>query len=335
MAHDSQNFSRREVLKTTLLFSSGLLGSGFLSRLEAAQGPRTRFSGGIDLLAFGDFGSNNEKQMKVATAMNDFAGQLGQPLSAVLALGDNFYGKLTPETISPRFDGYYSSEHLDCPFFALLGNHDYGPSYDSKQGPAKADMQLAYAAGHPKSRWKMPAKWYAYELGPKDNPLVKIIYLDGNFFEGALTPAEKIAQRRWLAAEMEKPLRAKWLWIVSHYPAFSDSKTNRSGERERLLKEWGHLFNDKRVSLYISGHDHNLQHLRVDGMNPDFIVSGGGGASRYEVKDSGRGFSMQTRGFNHIHVAADLLTVQYINSDGKLVHAFERRQDGSMTVLPV
>ena len=90
MAHDSQNFSRREALKTTLLFSSGLLASGLLPNLNAAEGPRTRFSGGIDLLAFGDFGSNNDKQRKVATAMNDFAGKLGQPLSAVLALGDDF-----------------------------------------------------------------------------------------------------------------------------------------------------------------------------------------------------------------------------------------------------
>lgn len=333
MVHDSQNLSRRELLKTTLLFSSGLLTTGLFSRLEAAQGPRVKFTGGIDLLAFGDFGSNNEKQRKVATAMDDFAGRLGQPLSAVLALGDNFYGKLTPETISPRFDGYYSTRHLDCPFFALLGNHDYGPSYDSKQGRAKADMQLAYAASHPQSRWKMPAKWYAFELGPVEKPLVKIIYLDGNFFEGALTPAEKIAQRRWLAAEIAKPLRARWLWIVSHYPVFSDSKASRAGERERLLKEWAPLFTDKRVSLYLSGHDHNLQHLRVQGMHPDFIISGGGGASRYEVADSGRGFSMQTRGFNHIHVTEDLLTVQYINSDGNLVHAFERRQDGSMKVL--
>lgn len=335
MPHDAPNVSRREVLKTTLLFSSGLLAGGFGSSLEAAQGPRTRFSGGLDVLAFGDFGTNNEKQRKVADAMNDFAGSLGQPLSAVLALGDNFYGKLTPETFGPRFDGFYPTRHLDCPFQALLGNHDYGPSYDSGQGRAKADMQLDYAARRPKSRWKMPGKWHAFELGAEGDPLVKVIYLDGNFFEGALTPEEKIAQRRWLAAEIAKPLRARWLWIASHYPVFSDTAKDRSAQRERLLKEWGPLFRDKRVSLYLSGHDHNLQHLRVQGMRPDFIVSGGGGASRYEVKSSPRGFSMKTRGFNHIHVTRDLLTVQFINPEGQLIHAFERRQDGSMRILPV
>lgn len=335
MTSDSHHLSRRQVLKTTLLFSSGLLASGWGSGLKAAQVPRTKFSGGIDVLAFGDFGTNNAKQRKVADAMHDFAGRLDQPPAAVLALGDNFYGKLTPQTIVPRFDGYYPARHLGCPFYALLGNHDYGPSYDSGQGRAKADMQLAHRAAHPDSRWTMPAKWHAFELGPEDDPLVKIIYLDGNFFEGALTPREKIDQRRWLAAEIAKPLRARWLWIASHYPAFSDSKKDRSASRQRVLDEWGQLFKDKRVSLYLSGHDHNLQHLRVRGMRPDFIISGGGGASRYDVAASDRGFSMRSRGFNHIHVTDKLLTVQFINPDGHLVHAFERRLDGSMRILTV
>lgn len=333
--HEPRNFSRRHILKTSLLFGSAMLGSGLGSRLIAATAPRASFSGGIHLLAFGDFGTYNDKQRAIASQMNTFAGKLGAPLSGVLALGDNFYGTLTPETIRPRFDDIYSREHLDCPFYGVLGNHDYGPSYDSKQGPAKADMQLAYAAANPASRWKMPSKWYSYELGPQESPLVKVICLDGNYFEGALTPAEKIAQRRWLAAEMEKPLRAKWLWIVSHYPLFSDSKTDRAKERDRLLAEWGDALRDDRVSLCLAGHDHNLQHLRAEGMKADFIVSGGGGASRYEVAESGRGFSMQTRGFNHIHVTEDKLTVQYINTEGKLLHAFERDRKGALQLLPV
>lgn len=328
-------YSRRQVLKTSLLFGSALLGGGLGSTLSAANGPQTRFKGGLHLLAVGDYGTNNDKQRAVASQMNQFAGQLGAPLSGVLALGDNFYGNLTPETIAPRFEDVYSREHLDCPFHAVLGNHDYGPSYDSKQGPAKAEMQLAYARANPASRWKMPAKWYAFELGPKEKPLVKVICLDGNYFPGALTPQEKIAQRRWLAAEMAKPQRAPWLWMVSHYPLFSDSKVNRTKEREHLLGEWKDALADERVSLYFAGHDHNLQHLRAEGMNPEFIVSGGGGASRYEIQESGRGFSMQTRGFNHIHVTEEKVTVQFINPEGKLLHAFERGDKSAAKLLPV
>jgi tartrate-resistant acid phosphatase type 5 len=327
--------TRRHALKTTLLFGSGLLAQGLGCRLSAAEPAPSQFKGGIHVLAFGDFGTANDKQRQVAQQMHTFAGKLGAPLSGVLALGDNFYGHLTPETIKPRFEDIYSKEHLDCPFYATLGNHDYGPSYDSKQGRAKADMQLAYATENPNSRWKMPAKWYSYELGPADHPLVKVISLDGNYFEGGLTPQEKIAQRRWLEAEMEKPLRAKWLWMVSHYPLVSDSKVAREKERANLLGEWDRYLKDKDVSLYLAGHDHNLQHLRVEGLTPDFIVSGGGGAGRYDVNPSDRGFSMQTRGFNHIHVTEDKLTVQFINPDGKLLHAFERDRKGASKLIAV
>ena len=69
-------------------------------------------------------------------------------------------------------------------------------------------MQLEYAKANPSSRWKMPAKWYSVEFPDADKPLVKVIYLDSNTFEGALTPQEKVAQKRWLEAELKKETKA-------------------------------------------------------------------------------------------------------------------------------
>ncbi|BCU75408.1 metallophosphoesterase [Luteolibacter sp. LG18] len=335
MNSESSSVSRRDLLKTTLLFSSGLLTGGWASRLQAAAAQTDFGKGGLHLLAVGDYGTANAEQKQVADQMNAFAGKLGSPLGAVLALGDNFYGMMTPERFQPGFEEMYSKEHLDCPFYALLGNHDYGPQYDSKQGRAKADMQLAYARANPASRWKMPAKWYSFELGAPGKPLVKVIYLDGNYFEGALTPQEKIEQKRWLEAEMTKKTDAKWLWVVSHYPLFSDTTKRGDKEGVKLLENWGSYLREKPVSLYLSGHDHNLQHLRVEGYRASFLVSGGGGASRYEVQQSPRGFSMQTRGFNHIHVTEDKLTVQLINPEGQRLHAFEQTIAGETRILSV
>ncbi|MCW1926547.1 metallophosphoesterase [Luteolibacter arcticus] len=342
--------TRREALRrTTLLFSSSFLAGGLAGRLGAKEAvaaadvgvaipggaPQVRFApGGIDLLAVGDYGTNNDKQREVARAMAGFTKALGSPLSCVLALGDNFYGHFMPEQFGARFSGMYPQKDFDCPFYALLGNHDYGPQYDSKQGRTKADYQLARSRENPGSRWKMPGKWYAFELaGANKRPLVKVIYLDGNNFEGALTPQEKLAQKRWLEAEMAKPTQAKWLWMVSHYPIFSETKDRGDAAGAKLLAQWEPYLRDKRVSLYLSGHDHNLQHLRVDGFSPDFVVSGGGGASRYEVIGKERGFSMQTRGFNHIHVTEEKMTVQFINPEGKRIHGYERDVSGKVKVV--
>jgi tartrate-resistant acid phosphatase type 5 len=323
-------FTRRDALRT-FVFSSGALFASSLSS-RAAGAPASDFGDdGLHFLALGDFGSGNKGQVAVARQMNEFAGKLGKPLTAVLALGDNFYNHLETERFQRGFEDMYSKEHLDCPFFACLGNHDYGPGYDSKQGPAKADIQLEYAKANPTSRWKMPAKWYAVDFPSADKPLVKIIYLDSNFFEGALTPQEKIDQKRWMDAELQKKTDAKWTWIVSHYPVFSD--TTKRGDNKNLVKNWGAHLQQNPISLYLAGHDHNLQHLQVEGYQPSFLVSGGGGAKSYEITDTGRGFSREILGFNHIHVTDKKTTVQLIDSEGNLLHAFEKDPAGKVRIL--
>ncbi|HVJ45110.1 MAG TPA: metallophosphoesterase [Luteolibacter sp.] len=326
----SSAFSRREAIRTIVFSSSALLASGISSK--AAELPAKDFGkDGLHFLAVGDFGSGKEGQIQVAKQMNAFAGKLGAPLTAVLALGDNFYDHLEPARFKRDFEDMYSKEHLDCPFYACLGNHDYGPGYDSKQGRAKADMQLEYASSNPTSRWKMPAKWYTVDFPSVGTPLVKIIYLDSNFFEGALTPQEKLDQKRWLEAELQKKTEARWTWVVSHYPVFSD--TTKRGDNKNLIKNWGGYLQQNPVSLYISGHDHNLQHLQVNDYQPSFLVSGGGGAKSYEITGTGRGFSRQILGFNHIHVTKEKVTVQLIDGEGNLLHAFERDPSGAVKVL--
>ncbi|WP_081886195.1 metallophosphoesterase [Haloferula sp. BvORR071] len=325
------SMTRRDALKSGLIFSTGLLSAGWQSRLHAAE-PQTSFSKkGLHFLAVGDYGTGKEAQKKVAAQMNQFAGTLDAPLSSVLALGDNFYGMLDEARFGPHFEQMYSKQHLDCPFYACLGNHDYGPQYDSKQGRVKADMQLDYAKKNPNSRWKMPAKWFAVEFPNPVTPLVKIIYLDGNFAEGAMTPQEKLGQKRWLDEELKKENKAKWTWVVTHFPMFSDDTKRK--DNQGLIKNWGPLLKTNAISLYLSGHDHNLQHLQVQDYQPSFLVSGGGGATTYETTASARGYSKQIFGFNHIHVDEQKITVQLIDADGKRLHAFERDLGGKVKVL--
>src|SRR5436190_6210743 len=246
--HDiSQRISRREAIKKTVLFSSSVLAMTGAWNIQA-QPPTAQFADkGLDFLAIGDFGTGNVNQRAVAYAMTEYAKKLKHPLAAVFALGDNFYGKLTPERFLPGFEAMYSKEHLACPFYACLGNHDYGPSYDAKQGPAKAQMQLDYAKTNPTSRWKMPAKWYSVELPDAQNPLLKVIFLDSNMFEGGLTPQEKIHQKRFLEAELKKETRAPWRWVISHYPLFSEGA---KGDSKRLIAEWGPLLKANNISLF-------------------------------------------------------------------------------------
>ena len=97
---------------------------------------------------------------------------------------------------------------------------------------------------------------------------MRVIVLDGNYWEGALTPQEKITQRRFLEAELKKKTDAPWTWVVNHFPVFSDGKIR--GDNKVLIREWGPLLKESSVSLCFGGHDHIMQHVQVEGYKPSF-----------------------------------------------------------------
>lgn len=324
--------TRREALRRTVLFSTGALAAGRGGWLRA-EAPRTGFAAdGIHILSFGDYGTKgNADQQSVARRMASFARSLNRPLTAILGMGDNFYRTLTLERFETDFEQMYSKDDLNCPFYAAAGNHDYGTAkYDYQVG--KLQMQMDYATNNPQSRWKFPGKWYTVELPSPEAPLVKIITLDGSFWEGALTPQEKIAQRRYFEAELKKETKAPWLWMVNHYPLFSE--TTDRGDNAALIREWGPMLKDYPVALSLAGHDHTMQHLRVEGYSTDFIVSGAGGARLYDIHPSKRGFANnQDLGFAHICVSPKQLELQFVSAGGECLHAFRRELDGKMDVV--
>ena len=85
-------------------------------------------------------------------------------------------------------------------------------------------------------------------------------------------------------------------------------------------------------SLYLSGHDHNLQHIQPEDNPASFIVTGAGGASLYEIKSPVRNYAKKILGFTHLHVTPQQVNVQFIDSEGHLLHAFRRTPDGKVTV---
>ncbi len=323
--------TRREALRRTVVFSAGALLAGRQGFAKPTPAKIGFDSQGIHFLAVGDYGTRGDaNQVAVATGMAKFAKSLDQPLTAVLALGDNFYKPITPDRFDKHFEQMYSKDGLNCPFYACAGNHDYGPKYDPQEG--KLQLQLDYAKNNPASRWKFPSKWYTLELPSNGKPLVRAIVLDGNYWEGALTPKEKIEQRRFLKAELKKKTDAPWTWIVNHFPVFSDGKIR--GDNKTLIREWGPILREHPISLCFGGHDHIMQHVQVEGYQPSFIISGAGGAKLYDITPTDRGFvNNQMFGFNHLHVTPDEINVQFISADGDCLHHFRRDQSGRVKVL--
>ena len=295
--------------------------------------PTTNFDGqGIHLLALGDYGTRgDENQIAVATGMAKFAKSLEQPLTAVLALGDNFYKPITPDRFENHFEKMYSKDGLNCPFYACARQPRLRPEVRPARRQAANAARLRQEQSHARAG-SSPSKWYTFTCPAGDKPLVKAIVLDGNYWEGALTPKEKIAQRRFLKAELKKKTTPPGLWIVNHFPLFSDGK---SAATIKSSSANGDPFSKKYpISLCFGGHDHIMQHVHVEGYQPSFIISGAGGASLYDIKPTDRGFVTNHHlGFNHLHVTPDEINVQYINAAGDCLHHFRRDQSGRVKVL--
>lgn len=280
-----------------------------------------RAADGVNLLAFGDWGCGSTEQVQVARAMADYVKAAPQTaFDATLALGDNFYTLVT-DAQSPFwetwFEKMYDKEVLAMPFYAILGNHDV------EHSNITANAELAYAAAHPESRWKMPSRYYRLDF-PKEKPLATVLMLDGT-----LQGRKWDEEAAWLDGELAKE-RPRWLIVASHFPLYSNSE---HGDSKTMLKRLDKLLDAHRVDFYLAGHDHNLQHLQIDGHTTSHIVSGGGGKKRYAMYRDDRGpFAASTYGFLHLALTPERATARFVSHEGKTLHLFERTPDGRVDV---
>jgi len=305
----SPGLTRRDFLRTGLLFSASLMA------------PRPAWSappenGSLNLLGFGDWGTGaNAQQTAVASALQSYARTGGFTPDALLLLGDNFYGPL-PGVNSPRwtaeFETMYPVRDFPGPCYAVLGNHDY----DDQRGGHLT--QLAYAR-QPGTRWTMPSLWYRVEL-PAKNPLVTMLCIDTHF--NKMTAEEIRAQQAWLTAELSAPRRTPWLLVCGHHPVTSSGGHHNEDPR---LTPWKTLFHDHGVDAYVCGHEHDLQHLRVDGITTDWLISGGGGQNLHPVKTTEKTiFGQPAFGFLHLAISPKILRATFVGTDAQPLYGFER-----------
>lgn len=330
--------TRRRFLRT--LFCSSVFLSLNLHRglLRAADLAATTTPDDLHFIAVGDFGSMLPEQTTVAKGMQAYVSRLKLRPEALLLLGDNFYKEMPGGLQSPRwrtgFEEMYPAEFFPGPCPAVLGNHDYG---DNVNGDA---VQLAYAKqGH--TRWTMPAKWYRMDW-PSANPLVTFLFIDTNLpavrgvdkdpgkSHAALPAADEEKQWAWLDAEFKKP-RAPWTIVVGHHPVYSNG---HHGDTQDLIAKLAPRLQANRIPLYLCGHDHDMQHLELDGHSTSFVLSGGGGAKIRPLEGSHpREYGKDIYGFSHLQINPSRILVRHLDHEGHQLHAFTKSPEGQFHLI--
>lgn len=327
-------WTRRRLLRTVFCSSAALALNLRPQALIAAD------SEDLHWLAIGDFGSMEPSQTAVANGMQTYVARFKLKPGGLLLLGDNFYKPMPGGLKSPRwqsgFEEMYPKSTFDCPCPVVLGNHDY---HDNRGGE---QVQLAYAKT-PGTRWTFPNKWHRMDF-PAEKPLVTMLFIDTNNGQVSggndpktkeprnhLTDAEVAEQHTWLKAELAKP-RAPFTIVVGHHPVYSNG---HHGDTKSLITSIGPLLQEHGVHAYLCGHDHDMQHLELEGLKTSFILSGGGGARVRELDNHDRQmpFGQPVYGFTHLQASAERLIFRHVDANGKQMHAFEKRLNGTFQVL--
>ncbi|WP_230772782.1 metallophosphoesterase [Sphingomonas sp. Leaf4] len=110
-------------------------------------------------------------------------------------------------------------------------------------------------------------------------------------------------QLAWLDATLSGS-RAKWKVVTGHHPIRSGGSGH--GDQPEIIERVLPILKRHGVQAYIAGHDHDLQHIRRDGI--DMIQCGGGMEARPVAAVEGTRFCRAAAGFGMVQVAGDLLS---------------------------
>lgn len=222
----------------------------------------------LTFLTLGDFGQDTPIRRDNYRMMRSFPN-----VDAVLSLGDNFYHYGVHAIDDPQWYAFQKSFPLWCPFYAILGNHDY-------LGDVNAQIH------HPTPHWKMPSRYYdkKFYFAEDDKDGVHVFFLD----TFTLSPQESRMcsmamgmkdfdlkfsspdrrQYAWLDERLGQS-RMTWKVVVGHYPVFSNGY---HGNTDELVQNLLPILKKHKVDFYISGHDHDLEFMRREDIH--FLVSG-------------------------------------------------------------
>jgi tartrate-resistant acid phosphatase type 5 len=244
-------------------------------------------------------------------------------------LGDNFYPAGVKSVKDPQWEYMYKTTFpTNIPSFAILGNHDY------IENP---NAQIMYSQIEPS--WKMPFYYYDMLIHLSENETAHFIFLDTCLLAEDITTnlirhtssasvplylnlVKKFQnkQKQWFEKVL-KTSTSKWKIVFGHYPVFSNGPHQISKGLQEYLAP---LFMQYKVDFYVSGHDHNLQHLMKQ--NTNYVIAGG--FSTYSPKNKvcyehlGSRFQAGQGGFVKFKIQSKEVRMQFIGNNNRIIYDY-------------
>jgi len=269
----------------------------------------------LRFIAVGDTGKGNSGQYQVAQTMQKKCEKSG--CDFILLLGDNIYNSGVTSIDDPQFKRKFELPYkkINVPFFAVLGNHDYGGN-GRKYDPEKSIYQIKYSAISDK--WHMPHNYYHFTIQN-----TSFFALDTNILMRKLDKQQKTDITNWI-----KSTQSKWNIAFGHHPYISNGQHGNAGEYDGVSESSalnGQAINDftesvlcGKVDLYLSGHDHDRQWLEYKCRGTQFAISGAGSSTRQLSGINPTLYESDEPGILYISIDGNTLTAEFIDVDSEV-----------------
>lgn len=265
---------------------------------QLTQGP------GLTYLVLGDWGKRGLfYQSDVAQQMGKTGETVGSQF--VISTGDNFYDdgvtSITDSHWKESFEEVYTHPSLATPWYVTLGNHDY-----------KGNIQAQIAYTQFSNRWNLPTRYYDRLEEIDDTTRAHFVFLDTNTIHKKRSSAK--TQLAWLDSTLAAT-HAPWTVVVGHHPIYSGGS---HGNNRTLVRNLKPILEKHGVDVYLSGHDHDLQHLYDE--NIHYFVSGAAAELRKDGYHRYTQFTITRPGFLSITMTAALLEATFIDHLGNVLY---------------
>ncbi len=296
--------------------------------------PKNKDNYTLHFMSIGDWGRNGEyDQIEVAKQMGKWGADY--PNDFIISNGDNFYPQGVVSEFDPlwhySFESIYTAHSLQCDWYPVLGNHDYYSDVDAQIKYSKVSR-----------RWNMPARYYSKEFTigngnqnkdnakNKEGKIIKgnekalLIMIDTDPFLHENMVDYTATQVKWLNEILSNATdEVKWKIVVGHHPYYTVGPRIDNYDTLTMRKALTPIFEKHKVDVYLSGHDHSLQHLKPEGYTHQFISGAGSELTNVTEGIPYSRFQASEHGFMYFAIDAKRLNVRAINTKGEVLYQTE------------
>ena len=271
-----------------------------------------------------DLGRNGYYDQKpIAELMGEMALVLSP--ECVIAAGDvhHFEGVISIDDPlwMTNYELIYKHPELMIAWYPILGNHEY-------RGNTEAVLDYAKVS----RRWEMEGRYYT-KVYAEDSFSIRFVLIDtspiidkyreqSDVYPDACKQSRDV-QLAWLDSVLTVGEDNDWVVVVGHHPIYAETPKDEN-ERADMQKYVDPILRAHNVDMYVCGHIHNFQHIRVEDNGIDYIVNSSGSLARKVNEIEGTQYCSPLSGFSVVSVDADELNLHFIDAEGDVIYSIRR-----------